>query len=68
MSWFDSLVKEDEWQEDILTKSPAVIAYEYYYLHKLLSEGAIDGANIKIKDIFEAVLKFLVLITQTSQL
>lgn len=41
---------------------PSVIAHEYHNLYILLGQGHVYGAYFKIKDVFEILLKFPLLI------
>ena len=62
-SWFKELAKDSiGWDKINYNNIPSVISNQYKRLHKLLRSGEIYGAQIKIKDIYEVELKFLILI------
>lgn len=62
-SWFKDLVKESNgWNEINFNDVPSVISNQYKRLHKLIRNGEVYGAQIKVKDIYEVELKFLILI------
>lgn len=62
-SWFKELAKDSiGWNKINYNNIPSVISNQYKRLHKLLRSGEIYGAQIKIKDIYEVELKFLILI------
>ena len=67
--WYKQMADDDSlWNENIIEHAPSIVAYEYSMLRKLLSEGSIYGVPIKIKDMFEVVLKFPVLILLAEKL
>ncbi len=60
--WYYDLVQKEEWAEEFFAKAPAIIAYEYKDLNNLLADGAIYGAFLKVKDVYETILKFIALL------
>ena len=65
--WYFLLSENEEyWDEDIIENSPCVVAYEWYSLREMLHKGEISGLEIKVKDVFEVILKFSVLIILTD--
>lgn len=62
MDWNMRLVHEDIWNTTIFDNSPYIIAHEYARIRELLEEGCVFGALLQIKDTFEVLLKFYVLL------
>ncbi|WP_240421195.1 hypothetical protein [Paenibacillus periandrae] len=62
-NWFEELGKDDNlWIQPIKEQTPYLIAIEYDKLHKLLVSGSTYGVQFQIKDMFEVLLKFPILI------
>ena len=62
LRWYQELAEEEAlWNIDVLEHAPSVIAYEYDSLRGMLRRGEVTGLSLKLKDVFEACLKFCVL-------
>ncbi len=60
--WYRELAEDDTlWNVSVLENAPSVIAYEYASLREMLYRGEVTGLSLKLKDVFEACLKFCVL-------
>ena len=61
--WYEQLANDPKlWNENVINTAPSIVAYEYEMLRKLLREGSTYGVPLKIKDLFEVILKFPVLL------
>ena len=61
--WYIQLSDDSSlWNDEILKKSPAIIAYEYNNLYKMLKKGEVSGIILKLKDNFEVIIKFSIMI------
>ena len=60
--WYQELAEDVSlWNVSVLENAPSVIAYEYESLRDMLRRGEVTGLSLKLKDVFEACLKFCVL-------
>lgn len=60
--WLKTIANDKElWIEDI-SEWPSIIAYTYESLHGLCSEEKAYGVQMRLKDVFETILKFETLI------
>ncbi|MBF1742472.1 MAG: tetratricopeptide repeat protein [Veillonella dispar] len=63
ISWFKRFAENKTiWENIALGKVPSVIGLQYERLRDLLKADELYGAQIKVKDIYEIEIKFLVLI------
>lgn len=61
--WYEAISKNESlWNHNVIKKSPSIIAFEYESLYEMMRDGEISGVRIKIKDVFEVILKFAVLV------
>ncbi len=62
LRWYQELAEDETlWNVSVLEHAPSVIAYEYASLRTMLRRGEVTGLSLKLKDVFEACLKFFVL-------
>lgn len=60
--WYQQLAEDETlWNVSVLRNAPSVISYEYSSLREMLRCGEVTGLSLKLKDVFEACLKFCVL-------
>ncbi|ERI93950.1 tetratricopeptide repeat protein [Clostridiales bacterium oral taxon 876 str. F0540] len=62
MRYLDIYNSSDNWEKGAFDEFPSVIAQEYHNLYSLLGQGHVYGAYFKLKDVFEILLKFPLLI------
>ncbi len=61
--WCRCLCQDERlWQKEAFEAYPSVIAHEYWRLYDLLRQGQPYGAFLQVKDVFEVLIKFPVLI------
>ena len=61
--WFQRLYEDESlWHKPAFEQAPAIIAHEYWRIHDLLRQEKPYGAFMQIKDTFEVLLKFPMLI------
>lgn len=61
--WYTQLAEEDElWNKKFIQEAPSIVAYEFAILRKYLHNGSVYALPMKIKDNFEALIKFFVII------
>lgn len=64
--WGEKISKDNElWNYEVLEKFPYMIAVEYKRLYSLTKENKLYGVMFQIKDIFELLLKFPVLLVMS---
>ncbi|RUT43977.1 tetratricopeptide repeat protein [Paenibacillus anaericanus] len=62
-SWYSRLADDPQlWNIAILQEGPSIIAQQYEKLRRLLSAGSTYGAQLKLKDMFEMLVKFSTLL------
>ncbi|KYH34007.1 tetratricopeptide repeat protein [Clostridium tepidiprofundi DSM 19306] len=65
--WYINLSERKElWLEDAFNEFPLIIAHEYWRLKDLLRNGKTYGAFFQVKDLFEILIKFPVLIAASD--
>jgi len=65
--WSKSLCsKEELWQKEAFSEYPSIISHEYKRLFQLLEDGQTYGAFLQLKDMFEVIIKFPVLIVASQ--
>jgi tetratricopeptide (TPR) repeat protein len=62
LSWNLQLADEKNWYTKAFEEYPFVIAHEYKRIKTELEEGSVFGAMLQIKDLFEVLLKYPILI------
>ncbi len=61
--WHLQIAADDSlWYEEAFEEFPAVIAHEYHRLRELFHQGQVYGVLLQLKDLFEVLIKFPVLV------
>lgn len=62
--WTVALTEQEElWERRVFDEHSAIVAHEYDRIHQLLTQNQSYGVVLQIKDLFEVLLKWPVLIT-----
>ncbi|MTI53741.1 tetratricopeptide repeat protein [Geosporobacter ferrireducens] len=63
LEWYAQLINDRSvWHSIAFEKFPIIIAHEYKRLYELLKNGQTYGALLQLKDVFEVLIKFPILI------
>ncbi len=62
-SWSEFVQNTEFWYEPAMEEYPSVIAHEYWRVRDMLKKGEFFGALWQLKDFYEVLLKYPVLIT-----
>lgn len=63
LAWYSALcLDESLWFKKAFNEFPSIIAHEYWRLYELLRKGQTYGVLLQLKDLFEVLLKFPVLV------
>ncbi|MNW41359.1 Tetratricopeptide repeat protein [compost metagenome] len=69
-NWYIGLANNSQlWNNVILHDGPLIVAQQYKMLHELLMQGSTYGVQLKLKDLFEVILKLptLLLISELEK-
>ena len=62
-AWYEVISKNEKlWNQNVMNKAPSIIAFEYESLYEMMRDGKLSGVRLKIRDVFEVILKFAVLV------